>query len=62
VTAERSAEKRLDYLAQIGLYEAAQLAFVDESSVDRHTTYRGHAWSIQGMKAQCKAFFVHGQL
>ncbi|KIK76451.1 hypothetical protein PAXRUDRAFT_74617, partial [Paxillus rubicundulus Ve08.2h10] len=36
------------------------LVFVDESSVDRCTTYCGHAWLIQGTKAQCKAFFVCG--
>ncbi|KIK79328.1 hypothetical protein PAXRUDRAFT_769717 [Paxillus rubicundulus Ve08.2h10] len=58
---ERSAEQQLDYLAQIGLYEAAQLVFVDESSVDCCTTYRGHVWSIQGTKAQCKTFFVCSQ-
>ncbi|KIJ10945.1 hypothetical protein PAXINDRAFT_85266, partial [Paxillus involutus ATCC 200175] len=61
VAVERSAEKRLEYLAQIGMYQADQLVFVDESSVDRQTTYRGHAWLIQGTRAQCKAFFVHGQ-
>ncbi|KIN97848.1 hypothetical protein M404DRAFT_159410, partial [Pisolithus tinctorius Marx 270] len=59
VAAERSAQKCLEYLTQIGNYEAEQLVFVDESSVDCRTTYRSHAWSIRGMKAQCKAFFVH---
>ncbi|KAF8555524.1 hypothetical protein OG21DRAFT_1366500, partial [Imleria badia] len=34
VAAERSAEKRLDYLTRIGKYAAEQLVFVDESSVD----------------------------
>jgi len=37
------------------------LVFVDESSVDRCTTYRGRAWSIRGTKAQRKAFFVRGR-
>jgi len=46
VAAEHSAEKRLDYVTQISGYEARQLVFVDESSVDRRTTYRGHAWAI----------------
>ena len=61
VAAERSAEKRLDYVARISRYEARQLIFVDESSVDRRTTYRGRAWSIRGTKAQRKAFFVRGK-
>lgn len=61
VAAERSAEKRLDYISRIGQYTAEQLVFVDESSVDRRTTYRGHAWLIRGTKAQCKAFFVRGR-
>jgi len=56
VAAERSAEKRLDYIARIGVYTPEQLIFVDESSVDRRTTYQGHAWSIRGTKAQRKAF------
>jgi len=58
VAAERSAEKRLEYMARIGNYSPEQLVFVDESSVDRRTTYRGRAWSIRGTKAQRKAFFV----
>ncbi|KAF8551571.1 hypothetical protein OG21DRAFT_1417747, partial [Imleria badia] len=58
VAAEHLAEKCLNYLARIGKYEAEQLVFVDESSVDCRTTYRGRAWSFQGTKAQCKAFFV----
>lgn len=61
IAAERSAEKRLDYLTRIGKYAAEQLVFVDESSVDRRTTYRGRAWSIRGTKAQRKAFFVRGR-
>ena len=42
-------------------YQSEQLVFIDKSSVDHCTTYQGCAWSIQGTKAQCKAFFVHGQ-
>jgi transposase len=61
VAAERSGQKRLEYIARIGKYSADQLVFVDESSVDRRTTYRGHAWSIRGTKAQRKAFFVRGR-
>ncbi|KIK91781.1 hypothetical protein PAXRUDRAFT_53197, partial [Paxillus rubicundulus Ve08.2h10] len=61
IAAEWSAQKRLEYLTWIGNYEAEQLVFVDESSVDCQTTYHGHAWSIRGTKAQCKAFFVHGR-
>ncbi|KIK75944.1 hypothetical protein PAXRUDRAFT_171219, partial [Paxillus rubicundulus Ve08.2h10] len=55
-----SAQKCLEYLTWIGQYNPQQLVFVDENSVDRHTTYCGHAWSIQGTKAQHKAFFVRG--
>jgi len=61
VAAERSAQKRLEYLARIGEYNAEQLIFVDESSVDRRTTYRQRAWSFRGTKAQRKAFFVRGR-
>jgi hypothetical protein len=61
IAAERSAAKRLDYVARISRYEAHQLVFVDESSIDRRTTYRGHAWAIRGRAAQRKAFFVHGK-
>ena len=61
IAAERSAEKRLEYSTRIGQYAAHQLVFVDESSVDHRTTYRGFAWSIRGTAAQRKAFFVLGQ-
>lgn len=61
VSAERSAVKRIEYLARIGAYRAEQLVFVDESSADRPTTYRGRAWSIRGAKAQRKAFFVRSR-
>ena len=61
VAVERSVQARFEYLAQIGTYRADQLVFVDESSVDRRTTYRGRAWSIRGTKVQRKAFFVRGQ-
>ncbi|KIK81836.1 hypothetical protein PAXRUDRAFT_155158, partial [Paxillus rubicundulus Ve08.2h10] len=56
-----SAQKHLEYLSWIGKYEAEELVFVDESSVNCRTTYHGCAWSIRGTKVQCKAFFVHGQ-
>ena len=39
VTMEWSAQKCLEYLMRIGNYTAKQLIFVDESSVDRQTTY-----------------------
>jgi hypothetical protein len=61
VAVERSAQARFEYLARIGTYRADQLVFVDESSVDRRTTYRGRAWLIRGTKAQRKAFFVRGR-
>ena len=47
--------------ATVGTYRADQLVFVDESSINQQTTYHGHAWSIRGTKAQCKAFFVCGR-
>ena len=61
VAAERSAEKHLEYITRIGKYHPEQLVFVDESSVDRRTTYRGRAWSIRGMPAERKGFFVRGR-
>jgi len=48
-------------MARIGTYHAEQLVFVDESSVDRRTTYRNQAWSIRGTMAQRKVFFVRGR-
>lgn len=61
VAIERSAEKRAAFAARIGTYEAQQLVFVDESAVDRRTTYRGRAWAIKGQKATRKAFFCRGR-
>jgi hypothetical protein len=62
VAIERSAQKRAEYVYKIGLYYTAdQLVFVDESSFDRRTTYRGKAWAIQGQRAIRKAFFVRGK-
>ncbi|KIK14598.1 hypothetical protein PISMIDRAFT_116735, partial [Pisolithus microcarpus 441] len=61
VAVECSAQKHLEYIARIGIYEPEQLVFVDESSVDHRTTYCGQAWSIRGTRAKCKAFFAHGR-
>ncbi|KAF8835701.1 hypothetical protein BDN67DRAFT_1015314 [Paxillus ammoniavirescens] len=35
IAIERSSQKRLEYLARISMYQANQLVFVEESSVDR---------------------------
>ena len=61
VAIERSTEKRADFGYRIGTYEPQQLVFVDESTVDRRTTYRNRAWAIRGRKATCKAFFCRGR-
>jgi hypothetical protein len=61
IAIERSAEKRSEYVARISGYRPEQLVFVDESSVDRRTSYRGSAWSFRGTQAQRKAFFVRGR-
>jgi hypothetical protein len=61
VAAERCEEKRLRYRAEIGEYDPEQLIFVDESSVDRRTTYRNRAWSLRGTEAKHKAYFVRGK-
>ena len=59
---ERSVQKRAKYIAKIALrYTNDQLVFVDESSADRRTTYRGYAWAIGGRRAVRKAFFVRGR-
>jgi hypothetical protein len=58
---ERSAELRAEFAARIGSYDANQLVFVDESAVDRRTTYRGRAWALRGKPATRKAFFCRGQ-
>jgi len=61
MAAERSVELRREYAARISRYEGNQLVFVDESAVDRRTSYRGRAWSISGTQAQRKAFFNRGR-
>lgn len=59
---ERSAKKRAEYIFNVGLnYTPEQLVFVDESSCDRHTSYRGKAWAIHGQQTVRKAFFVRGK-
>ena len=61
IAIERSAEKRANFAARIGTYDADQLVFMDESAVDRRTTYRGRAWALCGRKATRKAFFCRGK-
>jgi hypothetical protein len=61
IALERSAEKRLNFADRIGKYQANQLVFVDESSVDRRTTYRGRAWAVRGRQATRKTFFCCGR-
>ena len=51
IAIECSAQKRSKFVACIGTYEANQLVFVDESAVDRQTTYHGRAWAMHGRKA-----------
>lgn len=49
-------------MLHIGLnYQPAQLVFVDESSCDRRTTFRGYAWAIKGQRAIRSVFFVRGR-
>ena len=60
VAIEQSSTKRVEYAARIGVYDPHQLVFVDESAVDRRTTYRGYAWAIHGRKAFRKTFFCWG--
>jgi hypothetical protein len=54
---ECSSEKQAEFNMRISRYKPEQLVFVDESSVNRRTTYRGKAWAIKGQKATCGAFF-----
>ena len=61
IAAERSAAKRSEYLARISAYEPGQLVFVNESSVDRRTTYRTHTGAPRGLAAHRNAFFVSGK-
>jgi len=58
---ERNAQHRAEYAARIGDYRPDQLVFVDESAVDRRTTYCGYAWAIKGRQATRKAFFCRGR-
>jgi len=62
VAIERSVAKRAKYKYTIGLrYRSFQLVFVDESSCDRRTSYRGKAWAIKGGRAVRKSFFIRGK-
>lgn len=46
---ERNEDKRNAYLYHVGLnYTPEQLVFLDESSFDRRTTFRGQAWALSG--------------
>lgn len=52
----RNGQTLLPKLAPMNL-----INFVDESAVDRRTTYRGRAWAIRGHKATRKCFFCRGK-
>lgn len=59
---ERSEQWRMEYMTRIGTkYDADQLVFVDESSFDRRTSYRGYAWALKGRRAIRKCFYVRGK-
>ncbi|KAF5373459.1 hypothetical protein D9615_009436 [Tricholomella constricta] len=59
---ERNEDKRLHYIYKMGSkYEPNQLVFVDESSFDRRTTYRGRAWALKGRRAYRKCFYIRGK-
>ena len=59
--AERAAQKRLEYLLRMERYTAGQFVFVDESSHERWTTFRGKAHALCGRKATRMAFNASGQ-
>ena len=61
IALERNAEARAEFSTRIGQYQPDQIVFVDESSVDRRTPYRGAAWSLKGTRATRKAFFCRGR-
>jgi len=57
--AERCAEKRAAFDLHMGIsYTPKQLAFVDESSWDRRTSYRGYTWAIKGQRPSRNVVFV----
>ncbi|KAG9120463.1 hypothetical protein FRC07_004043 [Ceratobasidium sp. 392] len=58
--AERSDERRQEYWDVIHEYRPGQLVFVDESSVDRRTTYRGYGYARRNEPAVRRAFRVRG--
>ena len=59
---ERSDEQRAMFRYNYGIqYTLQQTVFVDESSFDRRTAIRGHAWVLRGQRAVRKCFFVRGK-
>ncbi len=59
---ERNEEQRLAFRFNYGSrYTPEQTVFVDESSFDRRTSIRNHAWALSGQRAVRKCFFVRGK-
>ncbi|KIJ52296.1 hypothetical protein M422DRAFT_89347, partial [Sphaerobolus stellatus SS14] len=62
VACEHCAQKQAEYVQCIGSnYLSEQLVFVDESSFNQRTTYRGYGWALTGQRAVRKAFFLQGK-
>lgn len=58
---EQSLVQRLEFMQQIGRYDAAQLVFVDESSFDKRTNNRRRGRSLKGKPAYARTSIKRGQ-
>ena len=60
IAAERSEEKWPDFVYRMGVYNAKQLGFIDETSKDEKTPGRRRGQAKKGQRAQCRQVFVCG--
>ena len=61
IAAERSEEKRADFVYRMGVYDAEQLGFIDETSKDEKTPGRRRGQAKKGHRAQHQQVFVRGR-
>ena len=61
VAAEHNEMVRSQYRFEIGAESPEQLVFIDESRIDRRTSYRLKGWTPRGKRAIVSSKFTRGQ-